>query len=246
MALPKVTEKFDLSDEEAMEALQKAQQVKNAIRHREAYQKKMKEDRVFKPPTSGQLQQRFEKVYGQSYGKFEYNDHNREIMRMLFLYFSDSPDFEKIDEKYSLKKGLLLQGPFGCGKTSVLKSMQLLVERRYGMISCKKIEESYDRGGFHDIEKYTQTSISHNNLTTGWMFDDFGWEDAGKHYAKQTNVMENVLATIELNGIFSHFHLTTNLSMEEIAEKYGGRIRDRIRAMFNQVKFDTSTPSMRS
>ena len=40
-------------------------------------------------------------------------------------------------------------------------------------------------------------------------------------------------------------HITTNLSASEIEAIYGNRVRSRLRAMFNLIAFDKSTPDKR-
>jgi DNA replication protein DnaC len=40
-------------------------------------------------------------------------------------------------------------------------------------------------------------------------------------------------------------HLTTNLSASEIEEKYGNRVRSRMREMFNLVAFDKNVQDKR-
>jgi len=40
-------------------------------------------------------------------------------------------------------------------------------------------------------------------------------------------------------------HVTTNLSASEIEEKYGNRVRSRMREMFNLVAFDKNAPDKR-
>lgn len=41
-------------------------------------------------------------------------------------------------------------------------------------------------------------------------------------------------------------HITTNLNAEELQEKYGERIRSRMRAMFNLISFPSNSYDKRS
>ncbi len=40
-------------------------------------------------------------------------------------------------------------------------------------------------------------------------------------------------------------HITTNLNAEELEERYGNRVRSRLREMFNLISFDSSTTDKR-
>ncbi|MGA9588240.1 MAG: ATPase, partial [Salegentibacter sp.] len=40
-------------------------------------------------------------------------------------------------------------------------------------------------------------------------------------------------------------HATTNFNAEEIEERYGSRVRSRMRRMFNLIAFDNNTPDKR-
>ena len=78
-------------------------------------------------------------------------------------------------------------------------------------------------------------------------FDDLGVEPAGRFYGKDCNVMgEILLSRYEL--FLNHkirTHATTNLDSDELEERYGSRVKSRMRQLFNLVSFDEKTADKR-
>jgi len=104
----------------------------------------------------------------------------------------------------------------------------------------------FNASGFEVLEKYNQTK--------NYCFDDLGVEPKGSHYAKECNVMgEILLSRYELfmkkyvinqqpiTNNHSKTHITTNLNAQELEKRYGNRVRSRIRAMFNLISFDNAS-----
>lgn len=145
--------------------------------------------------------------------------------------------------KYGLDpdKGLLLSGPVGCGKTTLMKLLRHLVphQRKYEVIPCRNIVFGFNHVGYKTIEDYGSNGFL--------CFDDMGVEPAGRHYGKDCNVIgEIMLSRYELfltNKIKTH--ATTNLNAAELEERYGSRVRSRMRHLFNLIAFDSETPDKR-
>jgi hypothetical protein len=89
------------------------------------------------------------------------------------------------------------------------------------------------------LEKY--------NDTKNYCFDDLGVEPTVCHYIKECNVMGEIL--LSRYDLFkaknTKTHITTNLNAEELEARYGGRVRSRLREMFNLVGFDESLKDKR-
>ncbi|RXP54838.1 ATPase [Lutibacter sp. HS1-25] len=156
-------------------------------------------------------------------------------------------------------KGLLLSGPVGCGKTSLMKLLLHLAPHKtnYELIPTRNIVFNFNTSGYEVLDKY--------NDTKNYCFDDLGIEPMGSHYAKECNVMGEILLSrydlfmrhpqiienrslseVEVKAInqqpitnnHSKTHITTNLNAQEIEKRYGSRVRSRLRAMFNLISFD--------
>ena len=180
---------------------------------------------------------------------FILDDSNREIYQMLCQYFSGDESFE-LHDGFSLKKGIILVGPVGCGKTSLMRMFGQNSFRPFKVIHCRTIAGDYSKDGSIVLKTYSEKQIGyeHQNFghkSLGRCFDDLGTEVLTKHFGNQQNVMQDILYRIYDNQSIGEFHITTNLTGEEIEESYGTRIRDRMREMFNQMFFDPAVKSRR-
>lgn len=138
-------------------------------------------------------------------------------------------------------KGLLLSGPVGCGKTSLMKLLRYLVphQRSYDVIPARNVVFAFNHLGYKTISQYGDHSF--------FCFDDLGVEPSGKHYGTESNVMgEIILSRYEL--FLNHkvkTHITTNLNAQELEDRYGNRVRSRMREMFNLISFDSGAKDKR-
>ena len=161
------------------------------------------------------------------YGKtFKIYEDDLDIIRKLCHYFiKDKTNCQK--DGIDPNKGILLSGPVGCGKTSLMKLLKHLVphHRPYVMMPCRNIAFAFNHLGYKTIEDYGNS--------TPMCFDDLGVEPLGRHYGKDCNVMgEIILSRYELflkTKARIKTHATTNLNAEELEERYGNRVRSRMR-----------------
>ncbi|WP_405198848.1 ATPase [Christiangramia sp. LLG6405-1] len=165
--------------------------------------------------------------------KFKIYKKDKEILLKLCSYFiKDKENCKKFD--IDLDKGLLLTGPVGCGKTSLMKLLHLLVphQRKYVVMPCRNIVFAFNHLGYKTIEDYGESSF--------FCFDDMGVEPMGRHYGKDCNVIGEIL--LSRYDLFLETklktHATTNLNAEELEVRYGNRVRSRMRELFNLIAFD--------
>lgn len=147
-----------------------------------------------------------------------------------------------------LDKGIMLTGPIGCGKTSLMQLMRFLTQpnNRYVVKSTRDITFEFIQEGYEIIHRYSRGKLyaaEHRH----YCFDDLGIENNIKYYGNECNVMaEILLSRYDLfigHGVITH--ITTNLSATEIEEVYGNRLRSRLREMVNLIGFDKDVKDKR-
>lgn len=253
-----------LTEEEISEALRQAREDKFYREKRAAYWAdvdKQPEQKLFTPEELKGLLKAAKTPSGKA---FSIDKDNEEIVRLLTLYFSNDPEFENSKDingsSYSLKKGLALMGNLGVGKTFMMGFFCQNQNQSYRMANCRKIEGlwidqmSNKEKPLKNVIEYYSTSIDipvNSNpfgaQAIGVCFDDLGTETSpSKAYGEEKNVLAEILMNRYESGLpFNYTHITTNLSPHDIGLKYGTRVRDRFREMFNLIQFGNEAKSRR-
>ena len=177
------------------------------------------------------LQERGKQKFGQ---KFKLHPEDKVVIYKLMIYFIRD---EENCAKYGidLEKGILLNGPVGCGKTSLMTLMRSFAypDHNYIIKSTRDIASEFNQEGYPIIQKYGKSG---NKI---YCFDDLGVENNMKYFGNECNtIAEILLQRYELQimeGTVSH--ATTNLNSIELEELYGNRVRSRLRSMFNLISF---------
>ena len=168
--------------------------------------------------------------------KFKIYKEDRSILYKLCNYqIRDWQACKKLN--IDIHKGILLSGPVGCGKTSLMKLIRHITPHylSYDMIPTRNVTFAFNHIGYKIIEQYGDSRF--------YCFDDLGIEPTGRYFGKDCNVMgEIILSRYELFLKYKFkTHCTTNLNAEEIEERYGNRVRSRMRELFNLVAFDNKS-----
>lgn len=186
------------------------------------------------------LQTKGQQIFGQH---FQIIPEDAEpIQKLLAWFLQDETQAQHFG--LNLHKGILLTGPVGCGKTSLISLMREMVpqQQRFAIKSCREITFEFIKDGFETIQRYSTNA--YNNSTNPpqpriHCFDDLGAESTLKYYGNQCNVMGEILLSRYDHFINNHMitHATTNLSASELESYYGNRVRSRMREMFNLIAF---------
>lgn len=185
----------------------------------------------------------FEKRGKQLYGeKFKILKEDHDIIYKLLIYFlQDEEEAKRLG--IELHKGILLSGPIGCGKTSLMNLMRFVPppERNHIMKPCRDVSFEFIQEGYEIIWRYSRMSFN-NSHPKIYCFDDLGTEQNLKYFGNECNVMGEILLSRYEYFISQKVitHLTTNLSAVEIENNYGNRIRSRLREMMNLISFGKS------
>jgi DNA replication protein DnaC len=168
------------------------------------------------------------------------------IYKLLVYLLKDASEAEKYN--ISFRKGILLSGPVGCGKTSLMNIIRQIQkpEERFIMKPCRDISFEFIQDGYTVIQKYSKQSFK-LEVPRAYCFDDLGTESNLKYYGNDCNVMAEILLSRYDLFVSRHMitHLTTNLNSSEIEEIYGTRIRSRLREQFNLIAFSESAKDKR-
>ncbi|MCA6422064.1 MAG: ATPase [Flavobacterium sp.] len=176
-------------------------------------------------------------LYGK---KFKILETDHEIIYKLIAYFLKD---EQACYQFNidLEKGILLTGPIGCGKTSLINLMKYLTatEHKFFIKPCRDISFEFIQDGYQIIHKYSIGKLYQSEPRT-YCFDDLGTENNLKYFGNECNVMAEILLSRYDLFISKKLqtHITTNLSATEIETHYGNRVRSRLREMVNLIAFE--------
>lgn len=190
------------------------------------------------------LEQRGKQDYGEKFYFAQQDTLN--ITKLIAYFLKDEAKTKEFG--IDLTKGILLSGPVGCGKTTLMTLMKYVAKQnsRFYMKTCRDISFEFIKEGYEIIHRYSRGSYSQTEYKN-YCFDDLGVEQNLKYYGNECNVMaEIILSRYDLFIARKvQTHLTTNLSASEIETAYGNRIRSRLRGMLNLIAFDKNTVDKR-
>lgn len=185
-------------------------------------------------------------LYGK---KFRLCTEDAEIIIKLISWFIKD---EEVAQKngIDLEKGILIVGPVGCGKTALMSVCRFLLpaEKRHSIKSCRDVSFEFAKDGHESFHKYTRGSFNQGQFEPKtYCFDDLGLESPMNFYGNQCSVMAEIL--LSRYDLFHSFgmvtHITTNLNSAEIEERYGVRVRSRMRELFNLIAFSPKAADKR-
>lgn len=190
------------------------------------------------------LEQKGKQDYGEKFHFAQQDIHN--ITKLIAYFLRDETKTNEFG--IDLTKGILLSGPVGCGKTTLMTLMKYVAKQnsRFYLKTCRDISFEFIKEGYEIIHRYSRGSYSQTEYKN-YCFDDLGVEQNLKYYGNECNIMaEIILSRYDLFIARKvQTHLTTNLSASEIEIAYGNRIRSRLRGMLNLIAFDRNTTDKR-
>lgn len=245
---------IELTEEEKTEAIINAKMLKEERLKYEARKERAAKNRE---ALSGvrwsysQTESYMEYRGGQIFDKpFKRDANNNWIFTALCLYFSEDDTFISLCKEHfkikqpSLKKGLLLYGGFGTGKTWMAKLFQKNQRQVYHLKSAKDIAAAFQSDGEESLELFTEKYKNPYNdpecfyqQFSGLCIDDLGTEDIKNHFGNKKNVIADIFELRYSKGNTGVFlHATTNLTYKQIEEFYGLRVMSRLHEMFNFIE----------
>ena len=190
------------------------------------------------------LENKGKEIYGL---KFQILETDRPLIKKLLCYFLKD-ELLASQLHICLHKGILLTGPVGCGKTTLMSLIRFFdsSNNKFVIKSCRDVSFEFIRDGYETIHKYSHCSF-HKMEHKTYCYDDLGTENNLKYFGNECNVMAEVL--LSRYDLFVsrklQTHITTNLSASEIESFYGNRVRSRMREIFNLISFDKNSEDKR-
>jgi len=160
-------------------------------------------------------------------------DEQKQVVENMVKYFINDPSC-----KYDLNRGIYIFGDVGRGKTFLLDLMKAFADAV--PITAKRFRKAHCADIADRVLWAKDSTSSHlaDYQSGGWLFDDLGNEPGAiKTYGNEYQVMERVL--VQRYGKFTSgfclTHITSNDTPDELEKKYGTRLADRAKEMFNFV-----------
>lgn len=153
------------------------------------------------------------------------NDQTKPLITALCFFFSNDPRFES-ELSYSFSKGIILRGSCGLGKTFLV---DLLKENELKPVAIRSMI---------DISEEVKSYGDYTPPVGGILYlDDVGSEEATvNHYGTKINWFKSFIELYYTKGRpFNRLMFSTNNSFDQIEERYGFRVRSRLREMFNVI-----------
>lgn len=161
--------------------------------------------------------------------EFSLDTENQNLVKAVCFFLSEDPRFET-ELGYSFRKGLWLRGISGLGKTYIFQCAADNGLNPVLIQSMIEISESIRANGEYTIPMKNEKVL---------YLDDVGSEEATvNHYGTKINFLKNFIEQTYLMNQhrgFGKLVVSTNNSFTQIEEKYGFRVRSRIKDMFNVI-----------
>lgn len=182
------------------------------------------------------------KVMAYQHRQFVIDEFNRDVLRFLLYYFNDCPKAEEVfpGRGYKLHKHIMLQGKVGTGKTLLMEifSEYLRYTNNPNFFYNLSVTQMINYYTLHNnLDRYTFNEEENKGFQckpVNICLNDIGVQTT-TFYGMDTKVLTDEFLHAR-NEIWSQFHLkahvTTNLSTEQLTEKYKdgfGRLIDRFK-----------------
>ncbi|HZG00412.1 MAG TPA: hypothetical protein VEY71_05380, partial [Chitinophagales bacterium] len=204
------------------------------------------------------------RMYEQAGRKLQFEPWRDEALQVLCQYFSDDASFEErgqaLGRSWSLEKGILIVGPVGCGKTSMLRLFEMNQKRSFRMFNTLEVYEDIRCQKEKGDRKRLVAQLAgrqpgmHGKVVFGQDYEDVALDDLGTDQAcNDYGTSEDFIADLLYKRHEAKLttHGTSNLVKLDadhfpFRERYGDRLASRFAQMFNMIIFPNDATDLRS
>lgn len=169
-------------------------------------------------------------IYG---NHFSINKQQKQVLSKLLIYAIEEPK-KMAQYELDLRKGILLMGESGTGKTAMMRLIKpfLMRKKQYDIRTCRELSQEFSIKGF----EMTVPILSPNSKPL--VLDNMGKEAISKHYGYTCDVIPNIIEHFyeqRHDTTYAKIHITTTLSPKEIEKRYGIEFRKMLQQLFNVI-----------
>lgn len=201
------------------------------------------------------FQEKAEMVMSLQNKDFVINNQNKEVINTMILYFAKHSDFLSVKNvlggEPTFKKGILLLGNVGSGKTILMEIFKRAVsdnispfmqkKQAFKTVFAKDLPYLIESEGLGAMKQYTDatTKLDGNTVNNVINIEDIGAEKKERHinYGSQYDLIDTLIDTrnrhLTFKGVITHG--TTNHNAKQLTELYDERFVSRLYSTFNII-----------
>lgn len=161
-------------------------------------------------------------------GHFEATRIQSKLLAGLFDFFTKDSVLEST-------KGIILYGPYGCGKTEIMKAFCTTHFKPYNPSTDKTCHIT---SSIQMVDNYNEYGNFNKYFGNNLYIDELGSEQRAKYMSKDEYPILSKFLELWHMKREHKLYITTNLSKEEIESKYGGRVYSRFHELCNFIKIN--------
>jgi len=158
----------------------------------------------------------------------------RMIWERDFIEEPEAVNLVQYFNKADMKKGALVMGKPGNGKTTIMQTLSRLLtytdQPRFDVYYVPVIVNNFSKHGAIAIDECIRRQAC---------IDDMGAEVSAMHYGLKLNMSQELIEKRYVNNVLTHY--TTNLMPEELREYVGERAYDRLKKQCELFVFKSNS-----
>ncbi len=183
----------------------------------------------------------FEQFIREFYKNYVIDEMNSAVIRKITLWVDRDPAFEDFELGHHLKKGNLIFGPVGTGKTDLFDLLQIYLNQytRSKYAFTKSVVWSFtadfSKNGYESLNSQEVGNRYYDELCLTNDRTKFPEKENAMHFGSKLLVGEEIIL-VRYNAFKQHgfqTHFSTNADFEELKAIYGERAYSRLTEMCN-------------